>query len=101
MDQLDDIKIKMLIHKIGLNHNLQDAIINKIVNSPYKFTRETITNLNVEGITTEEEFNKLKTNFMYTYIGKLYTNFSIFNKYKLQREKLIEYHKLKQENKND
>jgi hypothetical protein len=96
---MNDDKVKLLIHKIGLKHRLQDSVVNKIVNSPYKFTRETITNLNVDGIETEEEFNKLKTNFMYIYIGKLYTNFNIFKKQKMQGEKLAEYHNLNKQKK--
>lgn len=96
MSDVNENKVKLLIHRVGLKHNLQDAVINKIINSQYKFVRETITNLDVENITTEEEFNKLKTNFMFMYIGKLYTNFSIFNKYKKQTEGLKNYHKNKQ-----
>lgn len=98
---MNDDKVKLLIHKIGLKYNLQDNIINKIVNSPYKFTRETITNLNIDDIETEEDFNKLKTNFIYMYIGKLYTNFSIFKKQKTQGEKLVEYHNLNNKKKNE
>lgn len=89
------------MHKLGLKYHLQDHIINKIVNSPYKFTRETITNLNVDEVETEEDFNKLKTNFIYMYIGKIYTNFSIFKKNKAQTNKLIEYHNLNNKKKNE
>ncbi len=78
----DNDKIKLLIHKIGLKHNLQDKVINSIVHSPYKFTRKVITDLSIDDSITEEQFNQLKTNFIYLYIGKLYTNFLIFNKFK-------------------
>lgn len=97
----DDKTIKSLIHKIGLKYNLQDHIVNKIINSPYKFTRETITNLNINPDITEEEFNELKTNFIYLYIGKLHTNYRVVNKQKNQSLKLKEYFKNNKENKND
>jgi hypothetical protein len=82
MGRLDEDKVKLLIHKIGLDYKLQDEVIKKIVNSPYKFTRETIANLDVNPEITEEEFNKLKTNFIYLYIGKLYTSYDIYKKLK-------------------
>ena len=65
MDNIDDTFVKMLIHKIGLKHNLRDNVITKIVNSPYKFTKDTITSIDVSSISSEDEFDKLKTNFIY------------------------------------
>lgn len=85
-NNIDESKIKMIIHSIGLKYNLQDQIVSKIVNSPYKFTRKTISELDLKDIETEEEFNKLKTNFIYRYIGKLHISYA---KYK-QRTKLEE-----------
>ena len=80
-------KIKILIHRLGLQYNLKDDEIRKIVNSPYKFTRETISKLDINPDITEEEFNKLKTNFIYVSIGKIYTSFEIFNKFKNLKQK--------------
>ena len=80
-------KIKILIHRLGLQYNLKDDEIRKIVNSPYKFTRETISKLDINPDTTEEEFNKLKTNFIYVSTGKIYTSFEIFNKFKNLKQK--------------
>lgn len=88
--RVEDPKIKRLIHSIGLEFNLQDDIIQKIVQSPYKFTRETISNLDVKDEMTEEEFNELKTNFIYMHIGKLYTNFKVCEKIKKQKINLID-----------
>jgi len=88
MSKVDNDKIKALIHSIGLKYNLQDEVINKIVNSPYKFTREKISELQISDDMSEEEYNKLKTNFMYLYIGKLYTTFEMCTKfYKLKKWK--------------
>lgn len=100
MNKVDNDKVKSLMHKIGLKHNLQDSVINKIVNSPYRFTREVIVNMGLESINNEEDFNKLKTNFMFMYIGKLYTTYNIYKKLLNQKSKLKEYHNLKQ-NKNE
>lgn len=96
-NKVDEDKIKILIHKIGLKYNLQDKVINKIINSPYQFTTETIKALKLDNIETEEEFNKLKTNFIYLYIGKLYTNYDKYKKNKNIKEGLIKYNKNKNE----
>jgi len=82
-------KVDKLIHSIGLEHNLQDSIIRKIVNSPFKFTRETIVNLELQD-KTEEEFKEIKTNFIYLHIGKLYTSFPIYEKIQKQKINLTE-----------
>jgi hypothetical protein len=88
--KVENPKIKKLIHSLGLEFGLQDDIIQKIVQSPFKFTRETISNLDVKDNMTEEEFNELKTNFIYMHIGKLYTNFNVYNKIKKQKINLTE-----------
>lgn len=90
MNKVDNGKLKMLIHKIGLDFNLRDDDIKKIVSSPYKFTREKISNLELEGIKNEEDFNKLKTNFIYPYIGKIYTTYRVYEKLNKQKNNLKE-----------
>lgn len=81
MNDVDESKVKTLIHKIGLKYNLRDEIITKITSSPYKFTRDKISHLDINDDLTEEEYNKLKTNFIYPYIGKLYTTYDMSTKY--------------------
>jgi hypothetical protein len=100
MNKVDSDKVKLLMHKIGLKHHLQDSVINKIVNSPYRFARETIVNIKLDGIEDEVEFNKLKTNFIFAHLGKLYTTYNVYKKLLKQKDKLKEYHNLKQ-NKNE
>lgn len=75
MSKLDDIKIKKLIHSIGLKYNLSDEVVKKIVESPYEFSREKFKELNLDDIETEEEFEKTKTNFMYPSFFKLVTDY--------------------------
>lgn len=94
MDNIDDTAVKLLIHRVGLKYHMQDSIINKIVTSPYKFTKATIVAMDVESIITEEDFNNLKTNFIYKYIGKVYATYAVLTKHRAHSQKLIEYHKL-------
>lgn len=96
-NKVDEDKVKMLIHKIGLKYNLQDNIINKIINSPYQFTRETIKSLELDNIESEEDFEKLKVNFIYLYLGKLYTNYDKLVKRNKIKEGLIKYNKKRNE----
>lgn len=91
MSKADEKKINALIHSLGLKYGLQDDVIRKIVNSPYKFTREIIVNLELEEIETEEQFEELKVNFIYKYLGKLYTTFDRLNRIKKQSENLKNY----------
>ena len=72
MDKIDEGEIKRLIHRIGLKYNLRDDIVNKILVSPYKFTREKITELELKEVIDREDAEALKTNFMYLHIGKLF-----------------------------
>jgi hypothetical protein len=94
-NKVDEDKIKILIHKIGLKYNLQDKVINKIINTPYQFTKETIKDLKLEKIESEEDFQKLKTNFIYLYIGKLFTTYDKHIKNKKIKEGLVNYNKKK------
>lgn len=84
--EIDDKKVKALIHSLGLKYGLQDDVINKIVNSPYKFTRETISNMELDHVESEEELEKIKTNFIYSYIGKLYIKFYFILKIRQLKE---------------
>ena len=77
-NKIDDSKVKALIHRIGLKYNLQDEVISTIINSQYKFIRETIRELNTECVETKEDFDKLKTNFILPYIGKLHISYYMF-----------------------
>ena len=94
MDNIDDTAVKMLTHRVGLKYNLQDSIINKIVNSAYKFTKDTIVNMDTSLVESEEDFNNLKTNFIYKYIGKVYCTYNVLCNHRKRSERFTEYHKL-------
>lgn len=66
-----------LYHKVGLETRVRDAFVKEIIESQYKFTKEKINELKFEERITEEEFDKIKTNFSFKYIGKLYTNYRL------------------------
>lgn len=73
MSKSDEEKIKQLIHRIGLKYSLRDDDVRKIFESQFRFTYDTIRELELKDL-TEEELEELKTNFQYKYIGKLYIN---------------------------
>ena len=80
-------KLKPLISKLAKEYNLSEDEIHEIVNSPYEFTKETIDELQLKDV-NEEEFSKLKTNFIYKYIGKLYTDYRVINSKRVKRENI-------------
>lgn len=69
-------KLKPVISKLAKEYNISEEEVKAIVESPYAFTKNTINELQLKNV-TEDEFNELKTNFIYKYIGKLHTKFSM------------------------
>jgi hypothetical protein len=78
--EINEKKINNLIHTLGLLNNLQDEEIRLIVESQFRFTYETIKNLNFENL-SNEEIDDLKKVFYYKYIGKIYTDSEIIQKH--------------------
>lgn len=81
-----------MYHTVGLNNHITDDVAKEIIESPFLFTKGIIDDINLEGI-TEDDFNKLKTNFTYKYIGKLHTNYKAINKIKINSETFKNTHK--------
>ena len=69
-------KLKPIYSKLCKEYKLTEEELTAIVSSPYSLTKLIIDGLDLRNI-TEEEFDKLETNFMYKYIGKLYTNYRV------------------------
>lgn len=84
----EDHRIKKLIHSLGLEFGLQDEVVKKIVQAPFKFARDTMHDLDVNESLTKEEFESIKTNFIFAHLGKLYTNFRIYEKIQKQKNNL-------------
>jgi hypothetical protein len=82
--EINEKKVKDLIHSIGLKNNLTDEQVRNIVESQFRFTYETIKNIPIEELSNEEVTN-LKKTFYYKYLGKLYTTEDIIRK---QKEKI-------------
>lgn len=78
--------IERLYHKIGLDLRLKDSVVKEIIESQYKFAKETINNLEIPDNVTEEEFDKLKTNFTFKYLIKLYTNYRVVSNYQKRKQ---------------
>lgn len=72
-DKLDLVKVKNIIHTVGLNNNLTDSEVTKIIESQFRLAYDVIKDLNLKDILPEEVEN-IKTNFYFKYIGKLYVN---------------------------
>ena len=69
-------KFKYKIKEISRKYNIPESVAEDIFNSQFKFYRETVSNLPLKTIETEEEFDELKTVFYFKYIGKLFTTWA-------------------------
>lgn len=67
-------KIKALIHSIGLENNLADEEVEKIVNSQFEFTKEKIQELNKKGLNKDNKKEFKQVIFHYKRIGKIFLN---------------------------
>lgn len=71
MNKVDEDKIKKLIHSMALKYNMSDEDMKNLLHSPYEFSKGKINALKLKDVRTEEEFNELKTNFIYPSFFKL------------------------------
>ena len=70
------LKIKDMAKAYGITPDQVETVIK----SQYRFMYDNIVALQLTGITTREEFEKLKTNYNIPCIGKLYASWAIFKK---------------------
>jgi len=99
MNDVDNKKVKDLIHSIGLMNNLVDKDVKEIVESQFRFTYKTIRELNFEGL-TDEEIDNLRTNFYFKYIGKIYTDSEIIKR-SLKRDEIVKQKYIEKNEKRD
>lgn len=83
-----DKKQERIISDLQEKYNCSREEILEIINSPFQFIRKTVKDLDFTSIETEEELEKLKTNFNIPKIGKLYANF-----YNIKRINNVRKHK--------
>lgn len=69
---LVNTKFKFKIKEIARKYDIPESVAEDIFNSQFKFYRTIMSNTNLDDIKTEEEFNELKTNFYFKYIGKFF-----------------------------
>lgn len=65
MGKIDKDKVDRLIHSMALKNNMSDIDMKRLVESPYEFANMKMRKIDLEGVETEEDFNKLKTNFIF------------------------------------
>jgi len=99
MNDVDNKKVKDLIHSIGLMNNLVDKDVKEIVESQFRFAYKTIRELNFEGL-TDEEIDNLRTNFYFKYIGKIYTDSEIIKR-SLKRDEIVKQKYIEKNEKRD
>lgn len=69
------MKYKEILKKLSTEMNLQEEVIDTAYKSFFEFIRESISKLPLKDDLTEEEFNKLKTNFNIPSLGKLHCTY--------------------------
>lgn len=93
-----EVHLEKLYHRLSLKYNLPKTEIKEIIGSPYLFTKETLADIDVNTIQSEDDADITKTNFIYKYIGKLYTSFKLIDRRRKQSEAFKKINKKKWEN---
>lgn len=91
------MRYSQIIQKIAKKYDLDETIVIDIYNSYWKFIKTTIENLPLKEIRTQEDFNKLKTNFNLMSLGKLSCTIDKWNKLK-REESYLKQQKINKNN---
>jgi hypothetical protein len=67
-------ELKKYKHTLGLENNLNDEEIDKIVNSQFRFAKEKIEELNNNNLNKDNKYNFNNIVFYFKRIGKIYLN---------------------------
>jgi hypothetical protein len=67
-------ELKKYKHTLGLENNLNDKEIDKIVNSQFRFAKEKIEELNNNNLNKDNKYNFNNIIFYFKRIGKIYLN---------------------------
>lgn len=84
-----------LFIKVSKELNIPEEVVREAYVSYWKYIRQTIQELPLKEDLTEEEFNKLRTNFNIPSIGKLSCT---YDRYKAIKDKFKYINKLRDEN---
>jgi hypothetical protein len=86
MNKVDKIKVKRLMHQIGLNYHMTDDTIKNIVESQWEFASEKMIEMPWDDIHTEEDLDKAKTNFLFNPLGRICVGMTQINRLNRRRE---------------
>ncbi|HEX8586073.1 MAG TPA: hypothetical protein VF680_16890 [Allosphingosinicella sp.] len=92
MKKIDEMKVKRIIHTVGLNNNLTDEQVREIVESQSRLAYDIIKDIDFDNVTSEE-IDEMKTNFYFKYIGKIYANSDNLEKLRRKQEYLNKLNK--------
>jgi hypothetical protein len=67
-------ELKKYKHTLGLENNVNDEEIDKIVNSQFRFAKEKIEELNNNNLNKDNKYNFNNIVFYFKRIGKIYLN---------------------------
>lgn len=82
--------LKEIYAKVALEMGIDPDVVKAAYLSQWQFIRNNIEILPLKGELSEEEFNKLRTNFNLPSLGKLYTTFDKVQKVRRRVEYLTE-----------
>lgn len=74
-----------IIEQVATKHSLPKEVVLVAYRSYWEFIKEKAEELNLKDDITEEEFNKLRTNFNIPSIGKLYITWDKLNNIKKRK----------------
>jgi hypothetical protein len=80
------MKYLEIINKLSKELNIPEKVVDTAYKSFFSFMREVISNLPLKENLTEEEFNKLKTNFNLPALGKLHCTYERYLGIKEQKK---------------
>ena len=84
---IKDKVLTKIFKDIAKEYNITLEEVENIHESQWCFVRETLDQLDLQSVETEEEFEKLKTNFNIPALGKFYVTFKSLNYVKERSEK--------------
>lgn len=73
---LINTKFKFKIKDISRKYNIPESVVEEIFNSQFKFYRTKMSEMNLNDVKTEEDYNNLKHIFYFKYIGKFFISWN-------------------------
>lgn len=73
---LINTKFKFKIKDVSRKYNIPESVVEEIFNSQFKFYRTKMSEMNLDEVKNEEDYNNLKHIFYFKYIGKFFISWS-------------------------